>query len=118
MKKKGRSFMLVNPKRVKFSSKRDVLDYVTKGFFPPRKVHFNRVLDKLRTPDQDNEETRAKLGREVVILNNIMSEEDRNSLKSVIEDIYANRVRNRNILFGTIGVVGLLKILSSIVSSK
>ena len=110
--------MLVDPKRVVFETKEDIVDYVTKGFFPPMESNFNEVMNKVRNPDNASDPNLVcKRGKEVIIDNSVVSDEDRQILDEVLTKVYENRVRNRNItlatIIGGIMVAGIFSLFSS-----
>ena len=94
--------MLIDPKKVQFETQNDVIDYITKGFLPPRKEHFDKVIDKVRTPDNVDYAYQQR-GKEVVISENVISENDRKLIDSILTKVYENRIRNRNKLLIGIG---------------
>jgi hypothetical protein len=103
--------MLIDPKNVVFETKDDVIDYVSKGIFPPREEHFNQVMNKVRTPDEKNDPTlMCKKGREVVIDNTVIPESDREVLGDVLTRVYGNRVEKRDTILtlAGLGIAGVL----------
>ena len=90
--------MLCNPERVIFEYKTDVIDYVTKGMVPTKK-NFNQVMEKVRTPDV------VKPDQGVYIPDGLFLNSDRYSFEDIMQRVYKNRVRNRNIGLGVAGIV-------------
>ena len=87
--------MLIDPKKVQFESKNDVIDYVTRGFIPPRREHFKQVMDKVKNPDPAGSNQSEKWGNEVTISEEKISEKEREELGDILPKVYENRVRNR-----------------------
>ena len=86
--------MLVDPKKVCFESQDDVVDYVTKGFLPPLRKHFDQVMEKVDSPNPVGYEGRR--GEEVLISETAIPEIDRKTLRKVMDKVYRNRVMNQN----------------------
>ena len=102
--------MLTNPKMIKFESRRDVVDYVTRGLLPPLRKDFNKVMAKLANPD-DLIDIQSKMGKEVVIPCDIVDKKTQQAMKELMEEVYENRVKNRNKLFMVIGGTAILSYL-------
>jgi hypothetical protein len=102
--------MLTDPKMIKFESRRDVVDYVTRGFLPPLRKDFNKVMAKLDNPDSEVD-VKSKRGKEVVIPDGIINKETRHVMKELMEDVYENRVENRKKLFIVVAAASVLSYL-------
>jgi len=100
--------MLVEPKRVVFKERSDIVDYITMGFLPPPEEYFHQVMRKVRNPDPDDESSRKKVGKEVVITEDVIHEEDRDTVESVMKRVYYNRMRNCNKFLVGLGAVALV----------
>lgn len=111
--------MFIDPKKVVFETKDDVIDYVSKGFFPPRESHFNELMNKVRNPDEKNDIALAcKKGKEVVIDNTIIPEADRKVLEEVLSKVYENRVETRDTVLTLAGIGVAATVLYNFFSSK
>ena len=111
--------MLIDPKRVVFETKDDVIDYVSKGIFPPTEAHFKQVMDKVRTPDEKNDPNLiCKKGREVVIDNTVIPESDREVLEDVLTRVYGNRVEKRDTMLTLVGLGIVATVAYKLFSSK
>lgn len=106
--------MFIDPKKIAFETREDIVDYVSRGFLPPPKSHFDQVMDKVRNPDENDETISAKKGKEVVIPKTIIKE-DAAILENILTRVYKNRIRNRNITLAGLGtlatgvIIGMIK---------
>jgi hypothetical protein len=99
----------MKPCKIRFESKRDVVDYVTRGLLPPSKEDFDQFIAKVKHPDNITAvAARMEEGKEVVIPQNVVSIDDSIILEKVLTRVYENRVRNRNKIIVGLGVIGLL----------
>jgi len=104
--------MTNNPRGTKFDTKEDIINYVTKTLLPPPKEYFNELIEKVRIPDaRDDDNLSKKIGKEVVIKDDVMTEEERKMMEQTLTTVYQNRVKNRNKLL----IVGGQLILTSII---
>ena len=97
--------MFMDPKKILFESARDVVDYVSGGIIPPSRANFDQVMIKVRMPDGNHEDISNKIGKEVVIQEDVIPEGDRVVLDKVMRRVYENRIKNRNITIGMIGTI-------------
>lgn len=112
--------MLIDPKNIVFETRDDVIDFVTKGFIPPKKSNFEKVMNKVKNPD-DEATFNSNKGKEVTILDSAMNEEERKLLEEMMNRVYGNRVSNRNKLFtgisfmtaGSIGAALLYRLIKN-----
>lgn len=84
--------MFMKVENMQFESKSDFVDYVCGGFLPPSKRDFNFVIDKIMNPDN--------LDNPVVMFKDIFTEEEKPLFVYLLQRMYTNRVKNRNILAG------------------
>jgi CRISPR/Cas system CMR-associated protein Cmr3 (group 5 of RAMP superfamily) len=98
--------MIIDPKFVRFESKDDLIDYVSKGIFPPPKSNFDAVMQKINNPDEVDDTFNAKKGHEVIVPNFIFkNDQDRTSLKTTLGRVYKNRKKNQNKILAGIAIV-------------
>lgn len=97
--------MLIDPQYVVFETKEDIVDYITKGILPPKRSHFNKVITKIKCPD-NHVYVELNKGKEVVIEDSVILESERELMEDVMKRVYENRVTNRNILLGSLGAIG------------
>lgn len=102
--------MLVQPGRVQFASKEDIINYVSKGLFPPSKKHFNALMNKVKNVNVDDVADDPMMP---VHLKMELTREERHLLDVILTKIYANRVRNRNIFI--IGSLTFTIIVSALI---
>ena len=89
--------MLIDPTKVVFETKDDIVDYVSKGLFPPTQSQFDQVMHKVKNPDESTDCSLGfRKGKEVIITNEVMSDEEKQILADVLTRVYGNRVQNRN----------------------
>ncbi|MCM1233508.1 MAG: hypothetical protein NC489_25615 [Ruminococcus flavefaciens] len=100
---------MMDPKKVKFESQKDVIDYVTRGA-PPRKKDFNALIDAIDTRDSVPEDLQEKPGTRVVIRPGLEFNMDDDALVTALNQIYINRCHNRKILMGAGMVIGAIVI--------
>lgn len=102
--------MLFNPEKMVFETSYDVVDYVSKGFVPSRK-NFEKVMSKVRIPDDE------KVEGQVYIPSNLFIDCDIDTMNYALNRVYENRVKNRNITLAMVGIV-LAGVLFGKVSGK
>jgi len=107
--------MLIDPKYKVYDSKEDIIDYVTRGFLPPRQAYFDALIEKVRTPDQDVIENDERQGKEVLISERIINCGGAKTTADVLERVYENR--KRNFIKGSIGL-GIIGTLLTIIGIK
>lgn len=96
--------MFVDPKRVAFETKEDIIDYVSGGILPPRESHFNKVMEKLKNPQDSTDPTlKCKRGKEVIIDDTVVPEKDREVLANAMARVYGNRVEKRDTVLTVAG---------------
>lgn len=103
---------IISPEKVVFETESDLVDYVTKGFVPTKKS-FEKVMSKMYNPNSDDE-VRDPNSNEVFIPGRVLLNCDRGTMDMVLRQVYANRVRNRNIILTTIGVIGGVMLIGAI----
>ena len=106
--------MLTKPEKILFESPSDIVDYVSKGMVPSGK-NFERVMLKVRMPDDNNHEPDLK---EVYIPERAMINCDSHTMEMALRRVYENRVRNRNITLALIGTAAITLLLGSMGSKK
>lgn len=104
--------MIINPDKIVFNSELDVVDYVSKGLVPTRK-NFLNLMDKMSNPDSDGE-PRDPQSKDIYLPERVLINCDSETMNSVLRQVYANRVRNRNIVLTVIGVVGGIMLIGTI----
>jgi hypothetical protein len=110
--------MYVDPKRIKFESTNDLVDYASKGFIP-KKEYWHKFIEKVRTPDIPLS-IQQKAGKEVIVSENLFNEEKNGKqvLEETLDRVYQNRVENRNKLLKMIGVIFVLFLMIIFVKGK
>lgn len=98
--------MITKPDKIKFESSMDVVDYISKGIVPTRR-NFDDIIQKVRYPDEEGStpvEGKPYMPRRIFI--NISNDE----MIEVLDRVYKNRVRNRNIRISIASIItaGLL----------
>lgn len=101
--------MIINPNRIQFETKNDVIDYVTKGL-PPSRKNFDIAMSVLRNSNEDvvtESEFESDVINVIPMTNNsiIPNDHDREMIDAALTRVYENRIRNRNIAIGITGVV-------------
>ena len=115
---KGWMPMFINPKKVAFETKDDIIDYVSGGFLPPRQSHFDKVINKVRNPNDSLDPTlECKRGREVVIDDTVIPEGDREVLADVLTRVYGNRIEKRDIILTVAGIGMIAAVIYSLFTS-
>lgn len=103
--------MIINPARIEFENSDDIIDYVSKGF-PPSKKHFYELMDKVEYPDSISDYARysPKAGKQVIVTERIIPEEERATYEYILSRVYHNRVKRRNkrIALGIVIGLGLI----------
>ena len=97
--------MLINPEKLVFENPYDVINYVSKGMVPTKK-NFDKVISKVRFPDNDDSNHNEK----PYIPNRLFIDCDTETMYMALNQVYKNRVRNRNISVGLLAILaaGLL----------
>ena len=109
--------MITNPKKICFETEKDVIDYVSKGIVPTRR-NFSKVINGVIYPD-DEISAAEKAGKDVVIKEGIIPDEDRDAINRALNIVYNNRVKNRNLtILGMVGLFAAGLFLGSSVSSS
>lgn len=90
---------MINPKRIKFENRNDVIDYVARGL-PPTKKQYAAFAAAMQNPVAviDPESKGVQIGTTIV-----SGPED--DINEILDRVYADRIHNRNIAIGTIGGV-------------
>lgn len=98
--------LLTKPDAIKFDSTRDIVDYVSKGL-PPTKKNYTALMNSVHAPTANAAETK---NGEVFIDEQLFINCDKETFEAVLDQIYENRIRNRNIAIGigAAAVVGLV----------
>lgn len=99
--------LLTKPDSIKFESKTDIVDYVTKGL-PPTKKNFNTLMASVHVPTANANETKEG---NVFIDENMFINCDQETFEEVMNRVYENRIRNRNISIGVGAGVIVLALL-------
>lgn len=108
--------MLTNPKRIKFETTDDIVDYVSKGL-PPKKKNYNQIIFRLDSPitAEDLKNNRSIVGNETVITEDVVStwvtQDDTDELTDIIDilnRVYANKRKDtiKSIIIGAVVAVG------------
>ena len=103
--------MIISPEKMVFEDSTDVIDYVSKGMVPTRK-NFEKVMLRVRCPDS------VKRNDEVYIPNHIFINCDNDTMYKCLDRVYKNRVRNRNITLGIVGIVAAALLIGKVSDSK
>ena len=103
--------MLIDPKYVKFEKKDDVVDYISKGFLPPRKKYYDQLVAKIQNPDMDIVDNDPRRGKELLMPADVMTDEE----MSILDKVYKNR--KKNLIKGGIGL-GIATLLLGFASYK
>lgn len=95
--------LLTNPYKVKFENETDVVDYVTRGL-PPTSKNYTAVMNAVRKvrrgiTDEDDEQPHVFINPDMTI------NCDDETFEKIMDRIYENRIRNRNIGIGVSGAV-------------
>lgn len=104
--------MIINPEKLVFECTNDVVDYIGRGL-PPTRKQFDRLMEAVENPiegicDPDSPELQGRvIIRKEDISNWTNNMFVRMEVNKVLQEMYANRIRNRNIAIG-IGAVALL----------
>lgn len=101
--------MLLDPSKIVFESKEDVIDYITKGL-PPTRDNFEKVMAAMNNPVHD---CYTRNPGEVIIKESAVncSEKEIITVNEICRQVYNNRRRNRNIAIGIgIGVTAAVVI--------
>lgn len=104
------------PETITFGSIQDIVDYVTKGL-PPSKQNFDKMIFKVRNPDDDDTMIDNDGEPQVVIRERSLMQYDNDQLADVLERVYRNNVRNRNLTIG-IGTIVTAVLLGSLIRTK
>lgn len=103
---------IISPEKIVFETEADLIDYVTKGFVPTKKS-FEKFMSKMYNPNGEDE-VRDPNSNEVFIPDRVFFNCDRDTMDMVLRQVYANRVRNRNIMLTAIGVIGGIMLIGTI----
>lgn len=109
---------IIDPKKVVFETEEDVVDYVSRGLPPTKKKYkefINRVSSPLSDLDMDDSEI---VGDTVIIRESLFLNCDKDTLQRSLERVYANRIRNRNIILTLAAVTAGAILFGSIKSSR
>lgn len=109
---------IIDPKKVVFETEEDVVDYVSRGLPPSKKKYkefINRVSSPLNDLDMDDSEI---VGDTVIIRESLFLDCDKDTLQRSLERVYANRIRNRNIILTLAAVTAGAILFGSIKSSR
>lgn len=97
--------MLYDPKLKVFENPNDVVDYVTRGFLPPKQKYYDALMNKVKNPDiiMDND---PKAGKEVLV----PKFENAELIAEILDMVYKNRRRNliKGLVGGTLFGLGCL----------
>lgn len=93
--------MLTDPTKMVFENTNDVIDYVSKGMVPTRK-NFEKVMFAVRYPTPEGATPEEG---QVRIPDRIFINCDNDTMNEALHRVYQNRVRNRNIGIGIVGVI-------------
>lgn len=100
---------IISPEKIVFETEADLVDYVTKGFVPTKKS-FEKFMSKMYNPNGEDE-VRDPNSNTVFIPERVFFNCDRDTMDMVLRQVYANRVRNRNIMLTAIAVIGGLMLI-------
>lgn len=94
--------LVIKPEHVVFENANDVVDYVALGM-PPTKNNFNKVMEAIDRSDEKAYRSNVYVPDKIL---NVTDEQ----FKQVINQVYHDRCRNRNMVLGVGAVVtvGLL----------
>lgn len=115
--------MLIDPKKIKFETSDDVVDYVTRGFLPPLEKNFELVMKRT-----SNLNIGGEPGKDVIILDSVFNRNDlggyedimmaRKITENVLRRVHKNRVRNRNRFLVAGGIVASLFLARKLMKKK
>lgn len=89
--------MMRKVEMIKFETRNDVIDYVCKGL-PPKKSDYEKLVTTIRCPKEDDE---------IHIDSSVCNEIDVETFTKVLDRVYEDNVRNRNIMIGVSIVAGI-----------
>ena len=102
--------LTVKPEQIKFEGINDVVDYVSLGL-PPTKDNYEKLRNSIGSyPISD--------GSNIKISKGAFIEMSREDLQTVLDRVYADNCRNRNMLLGICGVIGIVAIGSIFSANK
>jgi len=93
--------MIVKPEQIAFESRNDIVDYVSKGIVPSRK-NFEKVKFAINYPTPEGATPEAG---QINIPKNLFIDCDNKTMVEILDRVYKNRVKQRNITLATIGII-------------
>lgn len=87
--------MMRKVEMIKFETRNDVIDYVCKGL-PPRKSDYEKLVTTIRYPKEED--------NEINIDSTVTDLIDNETFTKILDRVYEDNVRNRNIMIG-VGIV-------------
>lgn len=106
--------MFTDPTKIVFENTNDVIDYVSRGMVPSRK-NFEKVMCAVRFPTPEgatSEEGSVNIPARLFI------DCDTDTMNEALQRVYENRVRNRNIGLGVIGIIAAGLIFGKVSGKK
>ena len=107
--------MLRQPEKIKFENQRDIVDYVSKGL-PPKKSDYEKLTAAIKNPLEDASDKEA--GKDLIITQNALQGVDPETFNMVLDRVYANNVKNRNIGLAVAGIFGVCLVAGLVVGGK
>lgn len=107
---------IISPEKIVFESQEDLIDFVTRGLVPSKK-NFEKVMRKMYCPNADDE-VRDPNSNELFIPERVLIDCDCDTMNMVLNRVYANRVRNRNMILTAAGIIGGVMLIGAIRGNK
>ena len=100
--------MILPPEKVMFNSQQDIIDYVSRGL-PPTQKEFSNLMERIQRPMTYEEimKSRNKNENLVYIEDRLFMNIEKEQFENILNRVYENNVRNRNVLLFSIGVVSI-----------
>lgn len=104
--------MIINPAKIEFESRDDIIDYISKGL-PPSRKNFYEVMDKVEYPNSSSTYARLapRAGEEVIIVERLIPEDERRTYEYILSRVYHNRVVRRNKRIAAYIAIGALALI-------
>ena len=103
--------LVAKPHQIQFDSKESIIDYVSRGL-PPTKKNYQLLKEKIQNPD--NEYSDVTPGKDVIINEDLFNGINRQEFEEILDRVYKNQVRNRNITIGILGTVAIVCIAGGV----
>lgn len=94
--------MYINPSKLVFEDKNDIVDYVSKGL-PPKKKDLEKVIDAIHGRPVDDPANEIVINPDLFII-------EPDEFEDVIRRIYENNCRKRNYMIAAACIAGVILI--------